>query len=123
MSSVTRGYLQTDNCVDDSQATIKRELRDLRSWKFTVRVSELDHGLVVHAGVSVRAHTIESSLFDRIIDGRGIIEVDCFGNDGKFGGLGDIRGKNERTDFVFRAEVRLHTGLITDGFPFLKPQT
>jgi hypothetical protein len=106
--------VQSNHCINNSQASIERQLRDLGSWKLAICIPKLHHSFIILTGVSIRAHTVVACLFHGIVDRVGTSEVYCFRNDLKLGGIGCVRRKKERAELIFRAEVGFYAGLIAD---------
>jgi hypothetical protein len=95
--------IHSHESIDYSQAAVERELCNLRSREFTVRIPELDNGFVVPSRIPISTHAVKAGLFYRVVHRRRIIQVYRFGDYRKFGGVARVRRKDEGTDVVFLA--------------------
>ena len=57
-----------DKSIKDSNGTIERQLGDLSGWELAVGIAELDHGVILFRGKTIRNNAVVSSLLDGIID-------------------------------------------------------
>lgn len=110
--------IHPNKSVNYCQATVKWELGDLRSRKFTVRVSELDDGFVVPSRVSISAHTVKSCFLDGVIDCSWIVQVDRLSYNRELG-LACVRRKDEGADIAWFAELVIDTLFVADSFLLL----
>lgn len=110
--------IHPNKSVDYCQASVKWELGDLRSRKFTICVSELDDGFVVPSRVSISAHTVESCFLHGVVDCGRIIQVDCLSYNCEFG-LARVRGKDEGANIARLAELVIDTLFVANGFLLL----
>lgn len=62
--------------VQNGHSAIKGELRDLGCWQLSISVPEFDNGTVFVNVESFGEDTVVSSLFNGVVDGNRVVQVD-----------------------------------------------
>lgn len=93
-----------DQCIENRYSSIEWQFGYLRCRQFSIRVAELDDGLVVVCRVLVCKHAVVACLLDLIFDRLRVLQMYCVGEDKVPGFLGRIGCQNELADVLFFAE-------------------
>lgn len=112
---VNSQYLHANNSVDDCHSSVERKLGDLGSGELAICIAELNHRVIVLIGVGVGANTVETGLFDRVLDRFRVVEMNRLGKDGVFGDISGVFGENECPDILLRAESCIDASLFANS--------
>lgn len=109
-------HIHSNDGVHNSHSSIERELGNLRSRKLAVRVSESHHCRISLPIKCVGADTVEAGLSHGILDGIGVLQMDCLRDDRTLGDLACVFGEEERANLLFGTQFCVDIRLVTNGF-------
>jgi hypothetical protein len=107
--------IRSEECIQDTHATVEWQFRNLGGLKFAISVAVLDYKLIVLGIDDVCKDAVIASFLDSVVDRSSLIEMDSLGEDNAGRFLVDFGVQDELANVGLVAVTLLDEIIATDA--------